>query len=189
MLDIKLTPAKSTDAEFGYLEEAMKIHFPDNERMPISMIKKAVQKDILHIYFLTDGINNLGYVIIQPLSDSKIVYIHYLAIHENYRGEGYGSIILTMLKKLMTDCIFLLEVEDPNFANGYEDSKIRKNRLEFYYKNGFNMINSTSLNLFGAKMKLMATKRICVKNWNLFVKKVYFDVSESLLMTVFIHTE
>ncbi len=189
MAEFKLVSAKLTYTELNYLEKVMKKDFPDNERMPISMIKKAIYNKILYAYFLTDGNTNFGYIITESLKNSKIVYVHYLAVDENTRGKGLGSIILTELKKLSEDSIFLLEVEDPDFANGYEDMKIRKNRLEFYYKNGFKMIKDTKLNLFGANMRLMATKGIHVNDWNMFIKKVYYDVTGNILPTLFINVK
>ncbi len=67
-------------------------------------------------------------------SDST-VYLTYLAINKDLRGQGYGSKILTMLEDRYSDKQIVIDIEPviPTAKN----YKQRVSRLRFYERNGF----------------------------------------------------
>ena len=60
----------------------------------------------------------------------------YFSVLPAYRSLGYGSEILALLKKTLAGITLLGEVEDPDFASGFDDMKIRNRRIHFYERNG-----------------------------------------------------
>lgn len=58
----------------------------------------------------------------------EYVYIDHLAIRKEYRGKGYGSELINLVKRKGKK--FILEVEPPT-------NSINMKRIKFYEKNGF----------------------------------------------------
>ena len=67
------------------------------------------------------------------ISDNT-VYLAYLAVESELRGNGYGSKILHMLEEKYPDQQIVLDIEplDPDAENYHQ----RVSRLRFYQKNG-----------------------------------------------------
>ena len=68
------------------------------------------------------------------ISDST-VYLTYLAVNKDLRGQGYGTKILSLLEKQYPDQAIVIDIEPvvPT-AKNYQQ---RVSRLKFYERNGF----------------------------------------------------
>jgi len=69
------------------------------------------------------------------VKSNKIISILYLAIEENMRDKGIGTIILSEIKHRHKEKIIILDVESPK--DDADNESQRLSRKHFYYKNGF----------------------------------------------------
>lgn len=111
----------------------------------------ALQKDV---YFeaIYEGEEFVGLIFMA--SSQSAVYLAYLAITPEKRGQGYGSIILKHIKKRFSDKQIILDIEPvKKSALNYWQ---RQKRLQFYRKNGF---NETQKNLIddGGRFSICST--------------------------------
>lgn len=70
--------------------------------------------------------------------DGRNAMVDYLAVCENLRGRGKGSLLIRMMTDDLQqkyDCV-LLESEDPDDATDEEDRDVRERRIRFYLHNG-----------------------------------------------------
>ena len=104
--------------------------FPEEERPPFSMMLDWNHDTFYGVY--RDG---TFVALVDLICHQDLVYVFFLAIEEENRGQGIGSQILSDLKtKYSNRRLFLLAEEtDPK----YPDNETRKKRLGFYAKNGF----------------------------------------------------
>lgn len=72
-------------------------------------------------------------------SNENTVYLTYLAVNEELRGQGYGSKILTMLENKFPDKQIVIDIEP--VTKKAKNYKQRVSRLKFYERNGFHKTN------------------------------------------------
>lgn len=130
MLTIRTFRPDSPDYE--EIRRLYDANFPDDERIPWNRLTAQLsQSRIMHVYYDEDTLIGLSYVFIHK----DIAYLGYLAVEENLRNQGYGSKILQAIRKELSDCRIVIDIEvvDKN-AENYEE---RKRRKDFYLHNGF----------------------------------------------------
>ncbi len=109
--------------------------FPSYERLPSPILKLLANQDFVHFnaYYDEDVFVGMTYTI---FSD-KMVYVFYLAVSEDVRSLGYGSKILSFIKRKYSGKNVVLCVEIPDeTAENYTE---RLKRIAFYQKNDFFM--------------------------------------------------
>lgn len=113
--------------------------FPQNERVPISFLKLLARKDKAKFYGISDNEKFVGLVYNVYYKD--IVFVFYLAIDKEQRGQGYGSKVLQVIQEKYCNHRIILNIEqiDKNSDN-YEE---RLKRKTFYQRNGFYELNYT----------------------------------------------
>lgn len=113
--------------------------FPKDERIPICLLKILVRKNKAKFYGIYDNEKFSG--LIYNIFYKDIVFIFYLAIDKETRGQGYGTKVLESIKQKYRNYRIILCIEhtDKN-SNNYEQRIKRKN---FYIKNGFKDANYT----------------------------------------------
>ena len=109
--------------------------FPKNERFPfIGLLAMALQKRV-NLQAVYDHDNFIG--LIFWTYAEKIIYIGYLAVAPIWRGKGYGSQILNLMKQNHPNQEIVLDIEPViKTAKNYSQ---RINRLLFYKHNGFKL--------------------------------------------------
>lgn len=70
-----------------------------------------------------------------------ILYLFYLAIDESRQGSGYGSALLTAVRRHFTGMRVILNIEE--VADTATNYKERRKRKSFYEKNGFHGMGYT----------------------------------------------
>lgn len=106
--------------------------FPEDERPPVEMFFSTVtlKNDELLVFYDDEFIGFTNLILYKD-----IVYIFFLAVSNKKRSQGYGTKILSYLKKRYKDKVLTLCYEE--IDNKYEDNDMRKRRKSFYYRNGF----------------------------------------------------
>ncbi|MCR5753465.1 MAG: GNAT family N-acetyltransferase [Acetatifactor sp.] len=113
--------------------------FPKEERAPLFTLYRKTKTGKNKFYAVTEEKSFVGLVYV--VCGEGLVYVFYLAVAEKYRGCGYGSQILQMIKEMYSDCVVMLEIEDTEdtAAANYEE---RIKRLGFYERNGFQRLHA-----------------------------------------------
>lgn len=113
--------------------------FPKDERIPIWLLELLARKNKAKFYGIYDNENFIG--LIYNIYYRDIVFIFYLAICKESRGQGYGSKVLEFIKQKYKKHRIILSIEqvDKNSTN----YKQRVKRKEFYMRNGFKDANYT----------------------------------------------
>lgn len=120
-----------------------------NQYFPIEEMKSQQHMELLlkekgDIYHKDEGLNH----VLMYVETEDFVFIDYLFVSKNARGQGLGQQLLSKLKAKQKPII--LEVEPIN----YEDSDTEK-RLKFYDREGFQ--HATSI---GYRRRSLATNEI-----------------------------
>lgn len=124
---------KATKDDYKFIKPLYISAFPAEERPPFFILKGKAKKgkgDIIAVY---DGHIFVGFASLICYLD--MAYLFFLAVCEDKRGRGYGSVILDELKKKYDGKRLFLarEMLDENSENYGE----RVKRHSFYIKNGF----------------------------------------------------
>ena len=135
----------------------LKKDFVRNERKPLISMRRSWEKNAYDCYGLYDGEEILGYAFFVRLGNSAL--LDYLAIAEEHRGEGLGTVFLRQLSACLreTDCV-LVEVEDPEKAGDGETRLQRERRRQFYLRGGWRETGLCSV-LFGSDYRILEIPR------------------------------
>lgn len=130
---MELTLKKATDYDYKIIKPLFLSAFPPEERQPYHYVKSRARKGKAQMLVARDKEEFIGFVYLVEYKDT--VYLFLLAIDEKKRGQGYGSLVLSEIKKMLGGKRLFLarEVLDSNSENYNE----RLNRHAFYIKNGF----------------------------------------------------
>ena len=136
-----------------YFEKLYQNAFPDEERIEITTLYNLLEEKLIQIDILKKNNKNIGLAVIYL--NHNIHLLSYFAIEKTFRGLGYGSAGLGILKEKYDDLI--IEIESTKFKDA-DDFAIRNKRKAFYIKNGYKVLDA-SVNYFGIEMELMATTK------------------------------
>lgn len=118
-----------TKTDFEEIFHKMISAFPYEERRDSCDQEKCFDDNRFKYLKLTDNNNTVGFITLWLLDG--FVYVEHLAVDKEFRGKGYGSLALELLKKTYNQPI-ILEVEKPL-------TPTQKKRVLFYEKAGFKM--------------------------------------------------
>ena len=105
--------------------------FPQNERTPYKVLKKAIlEYEEFEAFAIYDNRNFVGLCVFT--NHSHITNIMFIVIKKEYRNKGFGSKFLEYICNLKKDSVVLADLETPKRKN---DNRSR--RIKFYQKNGF----------------------------------------------------
>ena len=160
--------------------------FAEDERKPLSSMKESWEKGNYDCYGLFEGEEILGYAFFVSNGDNCL--LDYFAIKEDRRNEGLGSIFLKRLAACMEKekCV-IVEVEDPDQANSFDDKTLRNRRLQFYLRNGYLKTTLTS-SVFGVSYRLLEGSNgvpHSAKN----IRTAYIELYRSILPEEFFETQ
>ena len=167
-------------------ESQLKKDFVRNELKPLASMKRSWEKGSYDCYGLFDGTEILGYAFYVRLGNDYL--LDYLAITDDHRGQGLGSVFLRQLADCMADagCV-IVEVEDPDRAPDEETRALRERRLQFYLRSGYLTVDVTS-SVFGVAYRLLefpATGSHSTEK----LRSVYTAIYRDTLPAVFFRTQ
>lgn len=131
----------------------MKQDFARNELRPLSSLRRSWENNAYECYGLFDGDEILGYAFFVRLGKNYL--FDYLAIAEEHRDEGLGSVFLRELASCFADADCVIgEVEDPDQTKDETERGQRERRLRFYLRSGYLKTELTS-RVFGADYRIL----------------------------------
>ena len=159
--------------------------FPESERMPYYMIKKYYKNKKIKILALKDERRNIvAYSMITE--HNGYILLLYLAVLKDKRKNGYGSLLLNMLKeKLKNKNMIIIEIEslDPSLKLNEEEKIIRQKRRSFYIKNEYLSTNIDVL-LYDCKMEILYTNLLDkTKDSNYIINEylnIYYNLNDKI---------
>ena len=145
--------------------------FPKNERFPfVGLLAMALQKRV-NLQAVYDHDNFIG--LIFWTYAEKIIYIGYLAVDPVWRGKGYGSEILNLMKRNHLGQEIVLDIEPvTKTAKNYSQ---RINRLLFYKHNGFKLTQDNLVDEGGRYSILSSDKHFKKRNLSQLLKRMSFN--------------
>ena len=145
--------------------------FPKNERFPfVGLLAMALQKrvNLQAVYDHDDFIGLIFWTYAE-----KIIYIGYLAVDPVWRGKGYGSEILNLMKRNHLGQEIVLDIEPvTKTAKNYSQ---RINRLLFYKHNGFKLTQDNLVDEGGRYSILSSDKHFKKRNLSQLLKRMSFN--------------
>ena len=159
--------------------------FPESERMPYYMIKKYYKNKKIKILALKDERRNIvAYSMITE--HNGYILLLYLAVLKDKRENGYGSLLLNMLKeKLKNKNMIIIEIEslDTSLKLNEEEKIIRQKRRSFYIKNEYLSTNIDVL-LYDCKMEILYTNLLDkIKDSNYIINEylnIYYNLNDKI---------
>ena len=145
--------------------------FPKNERFPfVGLLAMALQKrvSLQAVYDHDDFIGLIFWTYAE-----KIIYIGYLAVDPVWRGKGYGSQTLNLMKQHHPNQEIVLDIEPViKTAKNYSQ---RINRLLFYKHNGFKLTQDNLVDEGGHYAILSSDKHFKKRNLSQLLKRMSFN--------------
>lgn len=144
---------KATDEKrLRQIEELYLQAFPAAERKPFKLIVQKQAEGTMEILSIEDEKSGfLGLAIFA--FDKDLALLDYFAISAEMRGQGAGSRAIRALQKIYFGKRFILEIETTK--KNCKDLEIRRQRKEFYLRNGFHAMDF-DVNLFGVEMEILS---------------------------------
>ena len=164
----------------------LKKDFPRSELKPLSGMRRSWEKEAYDCYTLVDGGDILGYAFFARLGENYL--FDYLAIAEEHRDEGLGSIFLGQLAHCLrgAECV-VGEVEDPDKAGDEETRTIRERRMQFYLRAGYRRTELTSV-VFGVAYRILEVPTGRDHSTE-ELREIYTELYRSILPGVFFRTQ
>ena len=107
--------------------------FPENERMPMNLLLWKAKLDFVDFLVIYDEDVFVGFTYL--ITHKDLTYVLYIAIDDNIRSKGYGSLALAQIKEKYPDNRIILNIEViDETASNYEQ---RVTRRKFYTRNGY----------------------------------------------------
>lgn len=116
----------------GNIKKLYNEAFPKDEQVPFFYLKQRAKQSISDIFGIYDEDRFIGLLCMVYHKD--IVFLWYLAIAEEERGKGYGSLILSEIAQKYKNYRLILNIEEIDENNKDDQQKKRK---QFYLKNGY----------------------------------------------------
>lgn len=165
-------PVNLVDAR-KYKKQIKKLYksaFPREERAPLSFLFHRTGNGRDSFYAVVDNDEFVG--LVYTIGIEKLVYVFFLAVVEDKRGNGYGSRILQTIRNLYPDCVITLAIEDTADRSA-ENFEQRIKRLKFYEANGFKQLH-IKINEAGVDYELLGTENTVTQADFLAMMKNYF---------------
>lgn len=176
-------------AELTSFFERIQQDFAQGEYAPYAVmyqqIKDTRQKGIV----FCEEEQDLAYAVCTDNHNNGYVLISLLAVFHDFRGRGIGSDFMKALsERYRHKQAILVEVERPDQAQTPEERDSRRQRIQFYAKSGFYLIEGIDYSIWDIPMHLMELPLLANKNViDQEVKKTMYEIYLSLLGKKFIH--
>ncbi|GBG94164.1 GNAT family acetyltransferase [Ligilactobacillus salitolerans] len=134
-MDLKLIETDPKQKDFSQVDALYQQAFPADELYPAELLRAHLNDKNAKFWSIYDQAKWIGFT--YCMTEKDLTYVGFLAISPEFRGTGYGSQTLKLIKEKYANnrvCLLIEEVE-----RSYSDFEARKKRLSFYRKNGFQL--------------------------------------------------
>lgn len=171
--NISVRPIR-TRAEWTRLIRLYRHSFPPSERKPYIILLSYWRKKKTDIWYAEETTPSrprfLGFA--ATLNGEKDILLDYLAVSNDARGKGVGSVILKKLLSAYSDKGFFTEIESV-FEKDAQDIDSRIRRRRFYLGNGLMPLHVLA-DVFGVQMELLGVNtKMDFESYNAFYKNNY----------------
>lgn len=128
--------------------------FPREERTTLNKFKKRITRGQEDVYVYKEEGKEKAYIIVAVLNN--YIMVTFLAVFEEYRGEGIGTKLLKEIRDNFSNKKgILLEVENPIYSVDETDKVVREKRIKFYEKSNYNIIDGVEVSLHSTMFNVM----------------------------------
>lgn len=120
-------------ADMKSLDELNKTAFPPDEYLSIENQLELQKKGVFTVWAVYFNSDFAGFVSLRFYKE--MVYLCFLAVEENLRSKGIGSMILKKIEEIYTDKQLAVDFE--LIDSDAENNSQRIKRKNFYLRNGF----------------------------------------------------
>lgn len=134
-MDLRLKSTDPSRKDFDKVYSLYKEAFPEEELYPKDLLFDHFSDSSDEFWSIYDDTKWVG--LVYCMTEKDLTYVGFLAIAPEFRGAGYGSAALALVKEKYSSnrvCLLIEEVS-PKYA----DYNARKKRLAFYEANGFQL--------------------------------------------------
>ncbi|CEG25707.1 GNAT family N-acetyltransferase [Bacillus sp. B-jedd] len=133
----------------GSIQDLQKVYprftedFAPEEQKSYRQLESLLKEGNYQLLFAKDNTIEqiIGYAFIYEFATVPAIWIDYIAIHEEHRGGGYGSLFFKKIADYRQNGIgVFLEVEIPEAEEG-ENRTIQLRRISFYERLGANKLD------------------------------------------------
>ena len=131
-MKLNYIPLTENYHHYAKLKHLFEHAFPAIERPPFSVLISFKKDQIFGAELQGQFVGLISYVI-----KDDLLYLFFLAVKKKYRVQGIGSQIIRDIFTEYPDKRIFLLAEDPSIPS--ENQEERKNRINFYQRNGLFM--------------------------------------------------
>lgn len=133
----------------------LKKDFPRSERKPLAMIIGQLLQKEYFAYGLYEEGKLRAYAFFVTIQNEPCLLLDYFAVCTKFRGKGYGSFFLDVLREKLSGYAGILsEAESPSADGLLQDRQVRHRRISFYQNLGF-VLSGVSCRLFSVDYDIL----------------------------------
>ncbi len=186
MLDnVRISEVKSEE-DFNEGINIYEDAFPPGEKRSVEDIRKNIEENHEKMFIGKHDKNPVMFVMMWPINNSDFLFLDYIAVKKEYRGNGLGSMFLESIFNLEDNDGYnhvIFEVENPQEGDNINQ---RRERIKFYRRagakalTGFKYFLPPRNNNKSQEMNLMIISR---KN----IKRVDGEKIQAVLEQIYTH--
>ncbi|HEY9060671.1 MAG TPA: GNAT family N-acetyltransferase [Pseudobacteroides sp.] len=163
--------------------------FAANEYAPYEVLYQQIRNGAQEGMFLCKDEQDVAYAICAGSNKNRYVLISLLAVYEQFRGQGIGTVFLKELCNKYSDKLgIIVEVEKPEESTSKEEEDFRKKRIDFYEKAGFRLIPNINYSIWDVPMHLMAMPLLTsIGEINRNIGSIIYEIYLQLMGKRYIH--
>ena len=166
--------------DFGKQKALQKRAFPKNEQYPFWILRLMACRKGIDYFAHYD--NDLFCGISYTSSTDKIMYVLYLAVNDEIRSKGYGTLILKHLKEMGGNREITLNIE-PLYENA-DNYEQRIKRMKFYEKNGFRDTGYRLVDKTGEYAVLSTSDNFSIEDYKKAISKIGMNLYKPKIVKV-----
>ncbi|MDQ7094049.1 GNAT family N-acetyltransferase [Desulfosporosinus sp. PR] len=168
--------------EFKGIYQRIELDFAEGEYAPYDVLAAQLAKGVQKGYLLQWDKKDVGYALCADGCANGHVLISLLAVYEEFRNRGLGSIFL---EDLITDFSrnqgIIVEVEKPENSKSAAERELRAGRIRFYQNAGFYLVPDIDYIIWDVPMHLMirplkASLTTMNKQIGQIIRAIYLDL-------------
>lgn len=142
--------------EFKNIYMRIEHDFAEGEYAPFAVLAKQLEKGVQKGYIFRYSKKDVAYSICADGCSNGYMLISLLAVYEEFRGQGLGSVFLeALMNGYSQNQGIIVEVEKPENSRSKEERVLREKRINFYQNAGFYLLPDVDYTIWDVPMHLM----------------------------------